>query len=246
MQNYYGSLCTKMYEILHNKAPQDELDFYLSYAEKGMSVLEPLCGSGRFYIPFLKKNYSITGIDSSNEMLSKLKEKATDAKVYLEDILNYNTTEKFDYIFISSGSFSLFTEMQVCRKILQKMKDLLKKGGKFVFSTDSIANKCPDETDYKISVSVKTKEGYTLLLKEKKHYDETTRTQYSPGIYELYNGTELLQSEKMDFQTHLYELGELEPYLYEIGFNNVSVYSSYKKTKAENNKTEMFLYECSL
>lgn len=55
MQNYYGSLCTKMYEILHNKAPQDELDFYLSYAEKGMSVLEPLCGRGRFYIPFLKK-----------------------------------------------------------------------------------------------------------------------------------------------------------------------------------------------
>lgn len=33
-QNYYGSLCTEMYEILHEKAPQDELDFYLSYAEK--------------------------------------------------------------------------------------------------------------------------------------------------------------------------------------------------------------------
>ena len=35
MKNYYGSLCTEMYEILHKKAPQDELDFYLSYAEKG-------------------------------------------------------------------------------------------------------------------------------------------------------------------------------------------------------------------
>lgn len=32
--NYYGNLCTEMYEILHDKAPQDELDFYLSYAEK--------------------------------------------------------------------------------------------------------------------------------------------------------------------------------------------------------------------
>lgn len=36
-KNYYGSLCTEMYEILHKKAPQDELEFYLSYAEKGMS-----------------------------------------------------------------------------------------------------------------------------------------------------------------------------------------------------------------
>ena len=33
-QNYYGNLCTEMYEILHEKAPQDELDFYLSYAKK--------------------------------------------------------------------------------------------------------------------------------------------------------------------------------------------------------------------
>lgn len=34
IKNYYGNLCTEMYEILHDKAPQDELDFYLSYAEK--------------------------------------------------------------------------------------------------------------------------------------------------------------------------------------------------------------------
>ena len=34
-QNYYGSLCSDMYEILHKQAPQDELNFYLSYAEKG-------------------------------------------------------------------------------------------------------------------------------------------------------------------------------------------------------------------
>lgn len=40
-QNYYGSLCTEMYEILHEQAPLDELNFYLSYAEKGKKILEP-------------------------------------------------------------------------------------------------------------------------------------------------------------------------------------------------------------
>ena len=58
-QNYYGSLCTEMYEILHEQAPQDELDFYLSYAEKGKKILEPLCGSGRFLIPFLERGFDI-------------------------------------------------------------------------------------------------------------------------------------------------------------------------------------------
>lgn len=32
--NYYGSLCTELYEILHQEAPEDELNFYLSYANK--------------------------------------------------------------------------------------------------------------------------------------------------------------------------------------------------------------------
>ena len=40
-KNYYGNLCTEMYEILHAEAPQDELNFYLSYAEKGKKILEP-------------------------------------------------------------------------------------------------------------------------------------------------------------------------------------------------------------
>ncbi len=30
-QNYYGSLCTEMYELLHETAPQDELDFCGGY-----------------------------------------------------------------------------------------------------------------------------------------------------------------------------------------------------------------------
>ena len=65
MKNYYGSLCTEMYEILHESAPGDELNFYLSYAEKGMSILEPLCGSGRFLIPFLERGFEICGLDLS-------------------------------------------------------------------------------------------------------------------------------------------------------------------------------------
>ena len=245
IKNYYGSLCTEMYEILHKEAPQEELSFYLSFAEKGMKILEPLCGSGRFLIPFLERGFDISGIDLSAEMLAKLNEKAPNAKVFQKDILEYDSTEKYDYIFISSGSVSLFTDMDLCKKILHKMKDLLKKDGRFIFAVDTLADKCPNNSDYKTLISVKTKEGYELILKGKNYYDEKTHTQYSPSIYELYDGAKLLQQEKMDFQTHLYELGEIEPYLREIGFTKLNVYSSYDKKIAENNLTEMFLYECS-
>lgn len=245
IKNYYGNLCTEMYEILHKEAPLDELEFYISYAEKGMSILEPLCGSGRFLVPFLEKGFDIVGMDLSKEMLAKLKEKAPEAKVVRGDILEFDSEQRYDYIFISSGSVSLFTDMELCKAILLKMKYLLKKGGKFVFAVDTIADRCPDDSDYKISISVKTKDGYDLILKNKNFYDENTQTQFSSSIYELYNEIELLQREEMDFQTHLYQLGEMEQYLQNVGFTNVKVYSSYEKTIAENNQAEMLLYECS-
>ena len=69
---------------------------------------------------------------------------------------------------------------------------------------------------------------------------------YKRQIYELHNGAELLQSELMDFQTHLYMLGEMEQYLREIGFKTVAVYSSFRKEPAAGNTDEMFLYECTL
>lgn len=203
------------------------MEFYLSYAEKEMSILEPLCGSGRFLIPFLEKGYQIKGVDNSREMLEKLKQKAPDS------------------IFISSGSVSLFTDMESCKSILSKMKTLLKKGGKFVFAVDTTANRCHDTDKYKESISVRTKENYELVLKTKSYFDETSHTQFGPGLYELYCGTELLQEERMDFQTHLYELGEMESILKEIGFTTVLVYSSFEKEIAEDNCSEMFLYECS-
>ena len=214
--------------------------------EKGKKILEPLCGSGRFLVPFVERGLDISGIDLSNEMLQKLKQKLPEAKVVQADIMKYSPREKFDYIFISSGSVSLFTDIDLCKQILCRIKEWLSPMGKFVFAVDTIANRCTDDNDYAIAVSVKTKENFELVLKSKNHYDEQSQTQLSPGIYEMYSDTELIQSEFMDFQTHLYKYGEMEEYLKEVGFTQVKTYSSFDKEIAINDRCEMFLFECGL
>lgn len=246
IKNYYGNLCTEMYEILHDKAPQDELDFYLSYAEKNKKILEIMCGSGRFLVPFLEYGYNIRGVDFSVEMLEKLKLKAPEADVEYADIAEYTTDEQFDYIFISSGSVSLFTDMNLCQKILKKIKGLLAPAGKFVFAVDTIAAKCLDNDDYEMSVSVKMKNGFDLVLKTKNYFDVQQQVQFSPGIYELYDRDKLLKSEHMDFQTHLYKFGEMENYLREAGFTEIKTYSSFEKEIAIDDCCDMFLFECNL
>lgn len=123
--NYYGSLCTEMYELLHSQAPQDELAFYLSYAHPGDRVLELLCGSGRFLVPFVQRGFDITGVDLSQEMLEKLLQKYPAAKDASLQRGRLESEERFDYIFISSGSVSLFTDPALCQRVLQKAHDLL-------------------------------------------------------------------------------------------------------------------------
>ena len=245
MQNYYGRLCTKMYEILHRTAPQDELAFYLSYPNMGDRILEPLCGSGRFLIPFLERGFDIQGIDLSEEMLAELRQKAPGAKVTRTDVLAYEPDGQFDYIFISSGSISLFTDKEACGRVLSKMRAILRRGGKFVFAAETMADRCDSGGDYQITASVETAAGETLVLKTKYSYDAATQTQFSPGIYALYRDGELLQTEDMDFQTHLYRLGEMDRMLEEAGFSEIKVYGAFDKSPAVSDQAEMFLYECS-
>ena len=177
-------------------------------------------------------------------MLEKLLEKAPDAAVVQSDLEDYETSERFDYVFISSGSVSLFTDRDSCKAVLSKMRTLLKKGGTFVFAVDTVANREPDSDDYVVRETVETDDGRRLELSSKSRYDEATGTQYSPAVYALYEGDALIQREEMDFQTHLYALGEMESLLEECGFTEVATYASFDKDIARSNSTESFFYEC--
>ena len=245
-KNDYGSLCTEMYEILHEKAPEKELAFYLSYAEKGQRILEPMCGSGRFLIPFSEKGFDIIGMDRSGEMLERCRQKLPGAKLVQADLETYRPQEKFDYIFVTSGSMSLFTDFSTCERALQQIRNLLAPGGKFVFSAETMAARCPDDEEETISAQVKTSKGFDLILKTKNAYDEKSGTQFSPGNYELYDKGRLIRREFMDFQTHLYRLGEMEQLLTRVGFQEIKVYSDFDKEIARDDQSEMFLYECTL
>lgn len=244
MINYYGSLCTTMYELLHPIAPEDELQFYLQYANNKMNILEPLCGTGRFLVPFLKKGFNITGFDMSTEMLEELYRKAPYAQVFKSSIEEFRCKEKFDYIFITSGSFSLFLDKDTAFNVLMKMKESLTSKGKFVFAAETTANIIPDRKDYLEDCRVKTQECYDLVLKTKNYYDKHKKILLSPSLYELYDGVNLLRKEEMDFRIKLYDFGELDELILKAGFKRIHVYSDFKKREIADINSKTFLYEC--
>ena len=122
---------------------------------------------------------------------------------------------------------------------------MLKKGGKFVFAVDTVANRCPDDSDYRTAIAIKTKERYDLILKNKNYYDEKRIPSFLQ-VFMNYIKEQNCCNKKLWIFRHIYmNWDELEQHLQDIGFTSITVYSSYEKIIAKNNHTEMFLYECS-
>ena len=244
--NDYGKLCTMMYEQLHPTADPQELAFYLSYAKPGEQMLELLCGSGRFLIPFWKKGLSIDGVDLSAQMLEQLEQKLPEAKPALHccSADAYQTEKRYDYIFITCNSFSLFTDEELAKRVLKNAKRLLSEQGVFVFAVDTVSSAEQGDGALTQTTDQPLEDGKLLRMRMGARYEPATQVQCYPSIYELWQGEELLHSEPMDFQTKLYRLGELDALLAEAGFRSWTVYDRFDKHPAQGDETGTLLYEC--
>ncbi|MCS4483495.1 class I SAM-dependent methyltransferase [Clostridium botulinum] len=134
---------------------------------------------------FLERGFNITGFDMSEEMLKELYKKAPKAKVFQSSIQKFSPKEKYDYIFITSGSFSLFLDEDIAFNVLVKMKEALAPKGKFVFAAETTANIISDREEYLENCHVKTKEGYDIIFKSKSFYDKHKKY-YPHQVYMSY------------------------------------------------------------
>jgi hypothetical protein len=105
----YLDLCTLYYELDKPEPPKGDFDFYLEYIKNANSpILEPMCGTGRFLVPYLDLGYEIKGFDASSSMLSKLNQKISDqefsSRIWQGFIQDLCIEEKFKLIFIPSGA----------------------------------------------------------------------------------------------------------------------------------------------
>lgn len=148
--NYYGSLCTEMYELLHGPAGRG-----------GAGPLSLLCPAGdedpgaavrqrTDADPLSAPGIRYHGMDLSAEMLDRLRQKwPMGSRGDPGNLIGYRTDERYDYIFIPSGSIVLFTDLTLCREILTALRGMLREDGVLVFSVDTVASRSPDDAEYR-------------------------------------------------------------------------------------------------
>lgn len=114
--NYYDSIAG-LYDELYRHMPLDTepaVSFLADLAnDRGGRLLELGVGTGRIALPLIERNLSVHGIDSSEEMVSKLREKpgGADLPITMGDFSTVQIEEEFDVVYIVFNTlFSLLTQ----------------------------------------------------------------------------------------------------------------------------------------
>lgn len=107
---------------------------------KAARILDIGCGTGRHSIELSKRGYTITGIDLSESMLKRAKNKASDQNLKIvfqkHDARKLPFFNEFDLvIMLCEGAFPLMETDEMNFQILRNAANALKPKGKLIFTT---------------------------------------------------------------------------------------------------------------
>jgi 2-polyprenyl-3-methyl-5-hydroxy-6-metoxy-1,4-benzoquinol methylase len=146
MKKWYEELFSNYADNYDNeeftKGTVEEVDFLekeINY-NKNSEILDVGCGTGRHAIELAGRGYSVRGVDLSESMLEKAREKALESGVDVDfkvaDARKLPFKNQFDLvIMICEGAFPLMETDEMNFQILQNAAKALKKEGKLIFTT---------------------------------------------------------------------------------------------------------------
>jgi 2-polyprenyl-3-methyl-5-hydroxy-6-metoxy-1,4-benzoquinol methylase len=141
-----------------------ECDFIESeiHKNKTIKILDIGCGTGRHSIELSRRGYDVVGIDLSESLLKRAKEKASEQNLQIafqkHDARELPFWDEFDLvIMLCEGAFPLMETDEMNFQILQNAAKALKPKGKLIFTT--LNGLFPLFHSVKDFLSSETKEG---------------------------------------------------------------------------------------
>lgn len=117
----------------------DFIEKEIGYNKK-TRILDIGCGTGRHSIELARRGYTVVGIDLSESLLQRAREKASGQNLPIvfqkQDARNLPFSQEFDLaIMLCEGAFPLMETDEMNFQILQNAANALKPNGKLIFTT---------------------------------------------------------------------------------------------------------------
>lgn len=245
----YRALCTEFYDLDKPFAPEDALQCYLRYAEEANGpILEPMCGTGRFLIPLLKRGYNVTGFDYSPHMLKvcqkKCEEQKLPANLQEASFETFSLTGLYNLIFIPSGSFGHLITSEQVNQALKFVAERLKPGGKFVVEIETLKS-VREPQDVWRGRWVAKPNGSKIVINILSRFDPITRVETGLFRYELWEENAISRTEVEDYHVRHYEPAEIGKLLEEHDLKIIGKWQAEPHTRIKANDDDaVILYEC--
>ncbi len=227
MMDTYRRLCTEYYDLSKPHAPPDAVEFYLQLFHEGRGpVLEPMCGSGRFLIPFLEGGIDIDGVDGSSHMLDachrRCRDKGLEPLLYQQLLQELDLPRGYGFILIPAGSFGLIIDRAAAAEALRRLHHHLLPGGRLVLEIETPLAVPPNLGKWH-QARLPRPDGSELVFNTLLDYDETEQLQHGTNRYEVVRGGVTVESEVEYLSVRFYRPDRFRRMLEEAGFSNVAI-----------------------
>ena len=201
--------------------------------DKKLKILDIGCGTGRHTVELARRGYQLTGIDLSNSLLDRAREKALAQNLrvdfQIQDARKLPFADEFDLaIMLCEGAFPLMETDEMNYQILQSAARALKTNGKLIFTT--LNGLFPLFHSVKDFLAAHALEGNTTA--DKNSFDLMTFREHSIAYVEddLGNKKELACNERY------YVPSEITWLLKSLNFRTIDIFASKLGAFSRNDK----------
>lgn len=244
----YLDLSTQFYELIRPEPSEDAYLFYRSYvSDADGKILEPMCGSGRFLLPLIQDGYDVSGFDASEYMLKALQDKADSRQlkpiVWQDFVGNLDGRDKYNLIFIPSGSFGHIIDLTEIKKSLKNFYDHLNENGILLFEAESSLSVPINQLGVWRGMVCNKPDGNSILISRLSTIQDNVC--YSIDKYELLENNKIIHSEVERFNVRLYDDRTfLLKILTFIGFREIRIVKTFDRLSHPEDNEAVFVYEC--
>ena len=244
---------SEFYDAMYNHLARRDIEFFVDYTKKADGkTLELGCGTGRVLIPTATADCEITGLDFSQYMLQKCREKVAELprkvqkKIHLVqgDMTKFNTGEKYALVTIPFRPFQHLVTVEEQKACLDCIHRHLLEKGKLVFDVFHTYLPRLIDTRYFMEMAV----GESLTLPDGRVVKRTERTAAFHHA-EQYNDIELIfyvnypdgRKERLvhAFPMRYFYRYEIEHLLSLCGFKILEFYGNFDKSDFTDESPEM-------
>lgn len=210
----------------------------LQYLPQKASILDICCGAGHLAQRLQDREYQITGLDGSSELLRYARENASESKFILDDARYFKLPASFNGVVCSNYGLNHITTLEELTNAFQNVYAALLANGLFMFDF-RLDNHYKGE--WKDAMAGDVKNEYAWALKRSYNLEERIGNIYIT-IFKLTNNNNWKRSD-ITWLVKGYYLEEVLNALQNVGFKDIDYYNQ-RDISANKKEADVVYFVC--